>query len=294
MMRMPRIERRMRTRLDDLVISRLADGAAVPALTCYEFSTALAVVSAAEEFGGGVIVLITPKTASTVDGLRLITAVRDLADAAAVPVAVQLDHAPDLELILSAVSAGVDSVLADGSALSYEDNVAFVRRVRSVTDEAGIVVEAELGSIAGDEDRALSVRASGKTDPRLVADFVASSGAHLLATSVGNVHGTYAGEPQLDWPLIDEIRTASAVPLSLHGASGLPEGDLSRAPSAGLGKININTELRAAVFDAAQAQLIASREDGDDMLTFERVNREAAREFCLSTLRRLDARKSGS
>jgi len=264
----------------------------VPALTCYDFSTALAVVSAAEEFGRGVIILITPKTASAQDGLRLITAVRGLADSASVPVGVQLDHAPHLDLILAAVDAGVDSVLADGSALSFDDNAAFVRRVRSLTDDAGIVVEAELGSIAGDEDRALSVTASGKTDPRLVAPYLVSSQAHLLATSVGNVHGSYAGEPELDWPLIAEVQAESVVPLSLHGASGLSDSDLSRAAAAGLGKININTELRAAVFDAVQTQLGPSREHGDDMLTFERVCREAARSFAVSALKRLDVHRS--
>ncbi|GAA4267399.1 class II fructose-bisphosphate aldolase [Frondihabitans peucedani] len=280
----------MRIRLDDLVASRLAEGAAVPAFTCYDFTTALAVVSAAEEVGQGVIILITPKTASMKEGLRLVAAVRALADAAVVPVAVQLDHAPNLDLILSAVAAGADSVLADASAAPFADNVAFVRHVRSATDALGVVVEAELGSIAGDEDRSLAVEASGKTDSLLVAEFVASSHAQLLATSVGNVHGSYAGVPKLDWPLISDVRAASPVPLSLHGASGLPDEDLRRAPAAGLGKINFNTELRAAIFDAVEAQLSASRATGDDMLAYERACREAVRQFTLSTLEKLAGR----
>ena len=107
----------MRTQLDTLVTGALQHGSAVPAFTCYDFTTALAVVAAAEESGRGAILLVAPKTAATPNGLRLITALRGLADAAAVPVAVQLDHAADPQVITDAVSAGADSVLVDGSSL---------------------------------------------------------------------------------------------------------------------------------------------------------------------------------
>ena len=110
----------MRARLDHLVVSALQQGAAVPAFTCYDFTTALAVVEAAEEAGRGVILLVAPKTAATPNGLRLISALRGLADSAGVPIAVQLDHASDLRVIADAVAAGADSVLVDGSSLPYE------------------------------------------------------------------------------------------------------------------------------------------------------------------------------
>lgn len=279
----------MRARLDDLVLGRLAEDGAVPALTCYDFITASGVVAAAELFGRGVILLVTPKTAASRDGLRLTAALRQLADAAAVPVVVQLDHATDMDLILRAVEAGADAVLADGSARSFEENVAFVTEVGLRTAAHGVVIEAELGGLAGDEDRAFEVEVGAKTDPAQVAQFVAASGARLLATSIGNVHGRYKGTPALDWPLIEAIRAESSVPLTLHGASGLPESDLARAPQAGLGKVNINTELRAAILDATGAQLPRSRADGDDVFTLERVWRDAATAFALSALARLDA-----
>ena len=86
----------MRTRLDHLVTAALQQGSAVPAFTCYDFTTALAVVGAAEDAGHGIILLVAPKTAATPNGLRLIAALRGLAAAASGPVAVQLDHAADL------------------------------------------------------------------------------------------------------------------------------------------------------------------------------------------------------
>ncbi|MCE3244361.1 MAG: fructose-bisphosphate aldolase, partial [Arthrobacter sp.] len=174
----------MRARLDEIVGSALQQGSAVPAFTCYDFTTAMAVVSAAEEAGRGVILLVAPKTAATPNGLRLITALRGLADAAAVPVSVQLDHASDLDVILAAVAAGADSVLADGSSLPYEDNIALVRHVRAELTARGrtdVVLEAELGGRAGDEARAFGAGADGEaagndsaglTDSAQVEDFV--------------------------------------------------------------------------------------------------------------------------
>ena len=133
----------MRTRLDHLVTSALQHGSAVPAFTCYDFTTALAVVGAAEDAGRGVILLVAPKTAGTPDGLRLIAALRGLADAADVPVAVQLDHALNLKVMADAVTAGADSVLADGSSLPYEENIALVVAARALLGP-DVVLEAEL------------------------------------------------------------------------------------------------------------------------------------------------------
>ncbi|NQX13924.1 class II fructose-bisphosphate aldolase [Microbacteriaceae bacterium VKM Ac-2855] len=273
--------------MDELIEERQLTGGAVAALTCYDFTTALAVVDAAEQLERGVILLVTPKTAADRHGPAFIAALRGLADAAGAPVSVQLDHATDLGLILRSIAAGADAVLADGSALPLDANAAFVAEVVRRT---GVVVEAELGELAGDEDQAFAVHATGKTDARQVAPFLASSGAHVLATSVGNVHGTYAADPQLDWPLIDAIRAEALVPLSLHGASGIPEVDLRRAAGAGIGKVNINTELRAAVLTAAAEQLPVSRAQGDDVLAYERAWRSSAAEFARDAMLRLDAR----
>lgn len=261
----------MRARLNEVVAGRLDAGSAVPALTCYDFTTALAVVAAAEDAGLPVILLVAPKTAAGAGGMRFIRALRGLADSAAVPVVLQLDHAADRELIQAAVEAGADAVLADGSMLPAGRNAAFVASVAAAAG-SGVVIEAELGALGGDEDNALGAGghdpAAGMTDPAEVAPFLAASGADLLAVAVGNVHGNYSGEPQLDWNRIERIRTAAgSVPLVLHGASGLPEADLRRAPAAGIGKVNINTELRTATLDAVAGALPSVRSAGANMLS---------------------------
>ncbi|MDI2036003.1 class II fructose-bisphosphate aldolase [Paenarthrobacter nitroguajacolicus] len=265
----------MRAALDQLVNSALASGSAVPAFTCYDFTTALAVVSAAEESGRGVILLVAPKTASTANGLRLITALRGLADSAGVPVSVQLDHASELQVILDSVAAGADSVLADGSSLPLEENIALVREVRAALAAAGrsdVVIEAELGGLAGDEDRAFSATAPdaatsvpGLTDPAQVADFVERTGAQLLAVAVGNVHGKYRGEPNIRWDVLQEVASRTDVPLVLHGASGIPAEELAKAPSMNVGKVNFNTELRTGILATLESETPAHRADGENL-----------------------------
>lgn len=278
----------MRTRLDHLVTAALQQGSAVPAFTCYDFTTALAVVGAAEDAGRGAILLVAPKTAATANGLRLIAALRGLADAASVPVAVQLDHATDLKVMADAVAAGADSVLADGSSLPYEDNIALVREARAVLG-ADVVLEAELGGLAGDEDRAFGageagVAVAGLTDSAQVEDFVARTGAELLAVAVGNVHGKYKGEPQLRWDVLQDIAVRTHIPLVLHGASGIPAGELVKAAAMNVGKVNFNTELRTGVLATLQDQLPAHRADGENLQGLLGHWNSSAREFATSAL----------
>lgn len=284
----------MRAQLDGLVIDALKQGSAVPAFTCYDFTTALAVVSAAEEAQRGVILLVAPKTAAAANGLRLISALRGLADDASVPVAVQLDHASDIRVITAAVGAGADSVLADGSALPYEENIALVNAVRSALETAGhvgVVLEAELGGLAGDEDRAFGAEGdsagsevAGLTDSAQVEDFLARTGAQLLAVAVGNVHGKYKGEPMLRWDVLQDIAVRTHIPLVLHGASGIPADDLAKAPAMNVGKVNFNTELRTGVLAALEEQLPAHRADGENLQGLLAKWNGAAKDFGASTL----------
>ena len=283
----------MRARLDHLVVSALQQGAAVPAFTCYDFTTALAVVEAAEEAGRGAILLVAPKTAATPNGLRLITALRGLADAASVPIAVQLDHASDLRVIADAVAAGADSVLADGSSLPYEENIALVREARAMLEaqgHAGVVIEAELGGLAGDEDRAFGADAeagagtAGLTDSAQVEDFVARTGAQLLAVAVGNVHGKYTGEPQLRWDVLQDIAVRTHIPLVLHGASGIPAAELVKAAAMNVGKVNFNTELRTGVLATLEAHTGPYRADGENLQGLLGMWNASARDFATGAL----------
>jgi ketose-bisphosphate aldolase len=225
-------------------------GSAVGAFTAYDLEGLTATLGGAAVADTGVIVLIGARSYVSAGGPMLLDAVLAAIDRSPARAHVQLDHCGDLAVIESALDAGVGAVMADGSELPYEQNVEFVARAAELAHGRGAAVEAELGSITGDEEVALAVAAGALTDPEQAEDFLARTRADCLAVSIGNVHGVYREPPHLDLERLERIGARTATPLSLHGASGIPD-ELVRATIArGIAKINVNTELRAAYLDA--------------------------------------------
>jgi len=177
--------------------------------------------------------------------------------------------------------------MADGSKLPLDENAAFVRAAAAAAAPHGGEVEAELGGIAGDEDAAAAPAAGALTDPEEAADFARRSGAACLAVSIGNVHGAYREPPALDWARLERIRRCVATPLSLHGASGLPDGDLARAIRLGICKVNVNTELRERYLQATAARLERARA-GARVLELNLAQAEAVAEAVAAKLAALE------
>lgn len=238
-------------------------GRAVGAFTVYDLGAATAVLRAAEARGVGVILIISPQAFAAPAGAALVAALRVLATASDVPVAIQLDHVSDLDAMARALDCGVTALMADGSKLPYEENVALVHAAVALARPHGAEVEAELGRIEGDEELALAAEAGALTDPAQAADYLDRSGADCLAVSIGNVHGTYSRPPELDWPRLEAVAAAVDRPLALHGASGLPDADLQAAIRRGVVKVNVNTELRQRWFAtvAARAETLGQRSE---------------------------------
>lgn len=241
-------------------------GTALGAFTCYDLEAARGVLAAGERRGVGVALLISRDSFAADGGDQLLAGVRAAAERSHTPACVQLDHVSDIELIAGALELGAGAIMADGSKLSFDANVALVQDAKARADASGAAVEAELGHIEGGEDVAAETRPGAYTDPDDAERFVEATGVACLAVSIGNVHGSYAGEPRLDWDRLAEIQRRVEVPLSLHGASGLPELDLRRSVGAGIRKVNANTELR-------EAYLRATREGLADSLDGMRLSR---------------------
>src|SRR5918997_3851848 len=222
-------------------------GRAVGAFTCYDLLGFEAVVRAAESRQAPVIILVSPTSFAAEGGERLVRAFGAAAAGSSVEVLVQLDHARDERLIERAADCGVDAVMADGSKLPFAENLAFTRAVASTLRRRGVGVEAELGRVEGHEDEAGETLSGARTDPGEAGEFVEESGVDCLAIAVGNVHGHYSGTPQLDWARLEEVRASSPVALSLHGASGLPEGDLRRGGSPGGAQFQLQTQASGGV-----------------------------------------------
>jgi tagatose 1,6-diphosphate aldolase GatY/KbaY len=239
----------------ELLEERRAAGAAAGAFTCYDVTTALGVARAAEGRRVPVILLVSEASFRSPDARLLVPALVALAVAARVPACVQIDHVSDPALLEAALASGAGAVLTDGSRLPIEENAALVRRAVDAAP-AGVGVEAELGHIEGGEDVAAAAAAGALTDPDEAAEFAARTEADCLAVSIGNAHGTYVATPQLDWQRLERIReSVGELPLSLHGASGLPAEDLRRAVRLGICKVNVNTELRRCYLGEVSARL---------------------------------------
>ncbi len=225
-------------------------GAAAGAFTCYDLETAAAILGTAAELDRAVILLVSGSSLSGEFGEAFLAALGAYAERARARVCIQVDHVDDLELIARALELGVGAVMADGSRLPLQDNVDFVRQAVTLATSSGAIVEAELGRVEGDEDLAAASLAGKLTEPEEAAWFVAESGAACLAISIGNVHGHYQHPPRLDWKRLRAIRAEVEVPLALHGASGISDPLIHKAVASGIGKINVNTELRDAYLRA--------------------------------------------
>jgi tagatose 1,6-diphosphate aldolase GatY/KbaY len=236
----------MRARPSAILAAASAVSGAIPACNVYTLDQAAGVLDAAEETRSALLLQVHP------DGLGegmwpLLAGLRVLADAASVPVAIHLDHCPDLDVITHALDAGVDGVMADGSRLGIEENARFVRAVADLAHDQGVEVEAELGRLSGTEDGlTVEAREARLTAPSDVPDFLATSGADLLAVSIGNVHGSTSQPPRLDLDRLATIAALTDRALVLHGGSGLDDTQLHAAIDWGIRKVNLNTELRTA------------------------------------------------
>lgn len=170
----------------------------------------------------------------------LALAVLAQAKTAKVPVAVHLDHATDEDLVRLAVDLGFGSVMFDGGPLDYAANVEATRRTVQYAAARGVYVEAELGEVGGKD----GAHAPGVlTDPGEAVAFVAETGVDALAVAVGSSHAMTSRSAGLDLERIRRLYKALAVPLVLHGSSGVPDEVLVQAVAAGMTKINVATHL---------------------------------------------------
>ncbi len=231
-------------------------GRGVGAFNVIQLEHAQALVDGAERAGAPVILQISENAVKYHRALEPIgLATLAVARTASVPVAVHLDHATRAELVREAVALGFGSVMYDASVLPYDENVEATQKVVEHCHAAGVFVEAELGEVGGKD----GVHAPGaRTDPKEAAAFVQATGIDALAIAVGTSHAMLEKTAALDLDLIAANRKAVPVPLVLHGSSGVPDADLTRAVEAGMTKVNIATSLNQAFTGAVRDYLAAN------------------------------------
>ncbi len=192
-----------------------------------------------------------------------------------IPVALHLDHGPDFETCKMCIDNGFSSVMIDGSKYDFEENVELTKKVVDYAHSKGVVVEAELGKLAGIEDEVNVASADAMfTDPDQAKEFVERTGCDSLAIAIGTSHGAYKfkGEPKLRFDILQQVKERLPhTPIVLHGAStvipelvemcnkyggdipgakGVPDEILHQASMLGVSKINVDTDLRLAMTGA--------------------------------------------
>ena len=219
------------------------------------------ILQAAEESKSPVIIQASEGAAKYMGGYKMVAdMVKDLHDSMkiTVPVALHLDHGT-YDGAKACIEAGFTSVMFDGSHYPIEENVEKSKEIIELAHSKGVSVECEVGGIGGVED---GVASNGElADPKECA-LVAGLGVDFLACGIGNIHGKYpANWAGLNFERLDEINTAvEGKPLVLHGGSGIPFEQTSKAISLGVSTINVNTELQLVFAAATRAYIEAGKD----------------------------------
>ncbi len=246
------------------------------------------IVEAAKEEKSPLILQVSAGARKYAKHIYLIKLVEAALEDSDLPICLHLDHGEDFDICKACVDGGFSSVMIDGSKYSFEENIALTKKVVDYAHSKGVVVEAELGRLAGVED-AVKVNSADATytDPDQAVEFVEKTGVDSLAIAIGTSHGAYKfkGKPELDFARLEKISSMLPnFPLVLHGAStvlpefvakcnefggniagaqGVPEEMLLQAGQLGVCKINIDTDLRLAMTASIREHLANHPADFD-------------------------------
>ncbi len=236
-------------------------GYAVGAFNINNLEWTRAILETAEEMKSPALLAVSEGAVKYMGGFNVVSnlvsaMVKDLG--ITVPVALHLDHG-SYDGSMAAIEAGFTSVMFDGSALDFDENLAKTKEVVEHAHKLGISVEAEVGSIGGEEDGIIGTgELADPEECRVIAD----TGIDFLAAGIGNIHGQYPENWKgLDFDVLAAIQDITGnIPLVLHGGSGIDEAQIKKAVSLGVAKINVNTELQLNFAAETRAYIEAGKD----------------------------------
>lgn len=245
---------------------------AIPHFNVWNAEMLMGVIDAAEEENAPVIISFGTGFVGNTSFEDFCWMMVSMAKESKVPIITHWDHGRSMDIIKNAYTHGMNSVMRDASALSFDENIKEIKMAVDYFHPLGIPVEAELGHVGNETVYEEALAAYAYTDPSQAAEFVDRTGCDSLAVAIGNVHGHYSAEPKLNFEVVEKCRDAVSVPLVLHGASGIGDDDITTAISCGIAKINIHTEL-------CDAAMSAIKKNGDvSFLELERAVRQAVKD----------------
>lgn len=247
-------------------------GYAIGAFNVNNMEIVQGITEAAKEFRAPLILQVSKGARAYANPIYLRKLVEAALEDTGLPICLHLDHGDSFEVCKDCIDTGFTSVMIDGSHLPFEENIALTKKVVEYAHDHGVVVEGELGRLAGVEDEInVSAEDSSYTRPEEVEEFVGRTGVDSLAIAIGTSHGAFKfkGEPKLRFDILEEVsRRLPGFPIVLHGASsvvpefvdminkyggdmpgaqGVPEDMLRKAAQSAVCKINIDSDLRLAM-----------------------------------------------
>ncbi len=245
----------------DMLVKAKKEGYAVGQFNINNLEWTKAVLLTAQECNSPVILGVSEGAGKYMTGFKTVAAmVKAMVEELniTVPVALHLDHGT-YEGAQKCIEAGFTSVMFDGSHYGIEENVEKTKEIVAMAHAKGISVEAEVGSIGGEED---GVTGKGEVADAQECAMIASLGIDFLAAGIGNIHGKYPANWQgLDFEALEKIMNATeGMPLVLHGGTGIPAEMIQKSISLGVAKINVNTECQLS-FAAATREYIEAGKD---------------------------------
>lgn len=229
---------------------------AIGAFNAASIETLKAIVMAAQKMHSPVMVEASPGEVDYFGVKELVGVVRAMEQNYEVPVLLNLDHATEYDSCVAAIVAGFDYIHFDGGKLSFEENAGMAKTIVDDCHQRDILVEGEIDHIMGSsadhrgESGIKEQEPIRYTDPAKAKDFVHITGVDTFASFIGNVHGLYSAPKKIDLGLLAKIKGAVGETfLSLHGGSGIPDGDIQKAVPLGIVKVNVNSEIRVAFRD---------------------------------------------
>ena len=234
---------------------------AVPAININNLEWTKAVLSTAQEMNSPILIAVSEGAAKYMTGFKTIVGmVNGMIEELniTVPVALHLDHG-SFDGAKNAIAAGFTSVMYDGSHLPFDENLAQTKEIVALAHAAGVSVEAEVGSIGGEED---GIVGTGELADINECVEITATGIDFLAAGIGNIHGKYPSNwAGLSFETLQAISEATGgIPLVLHGGTGIPVEQIKKAIDLGVSKINVNTELQLQ-FAAATRDFIVAGKD---------------------------------
>ncbi|WP_042470836.1 class II fructose-bisphosphate aldolase [Bacillus ndiopicus] len=271
--------------MKEMLIKAKAEGYAVGQFNINNLEFTQAILQAAQEENSPVILGVSEGAGKYMGGfIAVVHMVKGLIESykITVPVAIHLDHGSSFEKCKEAIDAGFTSVMIDASHHPFDENVSTTKAVVEYAHAKGVSVEAELGTVGGEEDGVIG--GIMYADPAECKRLVEATNIDCLAPALGSVHGPYQGEPNLGFAEMEEISKLADLPLVLHGGTGIPTKDIQRSISLGTAKINVNTENQIAATKVIR-EVLANDTKVYDPRKYLTPAREAIKETVIGKMR---------